>query len=153
MSRCAWLLAVFLAGCLAVAPQGTPKSAVDPAESAFQRAAELLEKEKFSEAIRAFQKIVEQFPNHVRAEDALYFSGYAHLHYRNPEVDVAEALRNFQRLVRVYPKSANRDHAQNWITLLTSFQTVQTERDKLKQDLQRLLDLDVQSEKKRREIR
>lgn len=140
-----WL--ALAAGCATLPPAG------DPVESEYRAAAALLEKGRFADAIRGFTTVAERYPKHARAQDALYAAGYARLHPRNPNADLEAALREFQRLVKAYPEGERRDEAQTWITLLTQLAEVRAEREKLRGDLQRLLDLDVESEKKRREMR
>jgi TolA-binding protein len=138
--RLAVVLAAFAFGC------ATLPGPADPVETEYRAAVALLKKDRFADAIQGFQAIAERHPKHPRAQDALYSAGYARLHPRNPGADPEAALRDFQRLVRAYPDGPRRDEAQSWIALLTQL-------GKLRSDLQRLLDLDVESEKKRREIR
>jgi TolA-binding protein len=141
------LVAIALFGCAAM-----PRSN-DPAEAEFQAAAALLKKERFADAIRGFQAVADRHPKHARAPDALYAAGSARLHPRNAAADPDAALRDFQRLVRAYPTAPRRDEAQTWVAVLTQLGGLRTEVEKLRSDLQRLLDLDVESEKKRREMR
>ncbi len=119
----------------------------------FQRAAALLKQERFADAAREFRAVADGFPNHARAPEALYQAALAQTHHRNSAVDLDGAVRDLQRLVRGYPAAVRRDEAQTWIAWLTQYTGLLGERDRLKADLQRLLDLDVESERKRRQAR
>lgn len=145
-----WAAAALIA--LAAGCATLPQPA-DPAEREFRVAAALLDHGRFAEAIRGFTAVAERYPKHARAQDALYASGYARLHPRNADADTDAAVRDFQRLVKAYPNGPRSAEAQTWIGVLTQLGHLRAEREKLRSDLQRLLDLDVESEKKRRELR
>lgn len=65
------------------------------------------EASKWDEAREAFKKLVVQFPNHDRADDAQYFRAEAYFTQKNFD----DAIREYQKVYDKYPASALADDA------------------------------------------
>lgn len=123
-----------------------------PAEH-FKKAEALFDEGKYPEAIKEYRYVTTQFPNDPLADDALFRTAYTEIYFRNTAGDYGAGVKDFQKLIQKYPDSPWKDPAQNWLSFLAQMKLLKTEGEKLKSDLQRLLDLDMQSEKKRRELK
>lgn len=119
----------------------------------FKKAEGFFEEGKYSEALKEYRTVTAEFPDDDLADDALYKTAYTELYFKNAAADPGMAAKDFQRLIQKYPDSPWKGPAQNWLSFLAQVESLKTEREKLKSDLQRLLDLDMQSEKKRRELK
>lgn len=124
-----------------------------PAERHFKKAEALFADGKYAQAITEYRLIVSQYPEDDLADEALYGAAYAEIYFKNPKPDHSSAGRDFLNLTQKYPESPLKDRAQNWIATLDQLKSLQSESEKLRKDLRRLLELDVQSEKKRKEVR
>jgi tetratricopeptide (TPR) repeat protein len=71
------------------------------AERQFAEAVALLKRENFSEAIAAFEKVIQLLPESPIAQDARYWIGQTY--FRMGKYD--EALSVFKKLLKEYPKS------------------------------------------------
>jgi len=90
---------------------GNPRSA-KAAEAQYQLATILYEKFKnYTKAAVEFQKVAENYPQHVRAVDGLYTAGAAFLKVEN----FPAAQKVFSQIVRDYRDSRLADDAQFWI--------------------------------------
>lgn len=119
----------------------------------FNKAEALFDAGKYPEAIKEYRYVTTQFPDDPLADDALYKSAYSGIYFKNATADFGAAAKDFQKLLQKYPDSPWKDPAQNWLSFLAQLDSLKTAGDKLKSDLQRLLDLDMKSEKKRRELK
>jgi len=113
----------------------------------------MFDRAMYPEAVREYHAVAAQYPDDPLAGQALYEAAYAQIYYKNPDVDYGSAVKDFQNLVQKYPDSAWRGRAQNWLNFLGQLETLKMEKEKLKNDLQKLLDLDMELEKKRRELK
>jgi len=119
----------------------------------FKKAENFFEEGKYTEALKEYRYVTAQYPDDDLADDALYKTAYTELYYKNAAADHGMAMKDFQRLIQKYPDSSWNGPAQNWVDFLAQEESLKMEKEKLKSDLQRLLDLDMQSEKKRRELK
>jgi outer membrane protein assembly factor BamD (BamD/ComL family) len=108
---------------------------------------------RYSEAIQEYRHVADHFPDDKLAAQAQYQAAYTEIYFKNSGSDYGMAAKDFQKLIQKYPNSPWKDPAENWLNVLTQLESLKTEKEKLKSDLQRLLDLDMQSEKKRRELK
>lgn len=144
-----FMLLVLFSGCAGFASLESSTAAAEH----FKKAESFFEDGKYSEALKEYRTVTAQYPDDDLADDALYKTAYTELYYKNAAADHGMAMKDFQRLIQKYPDSPWKGPAQNWVSFLTQEESLKTEREKLKSDLQRLLDLDMQSEKKRRELK
>jgi outer membrane protein assembly factor BamD (BamD/ComL family) len=140
---------LFALGCTGWAPL---RSSTDAAGH-FKQGESFFEAGKYPEALKEYRTVTAQFPEDELAAAALYKTAYTELYFKNPAADPGISAKDFQRLIQRYPDSPWKGPAQNWINFLTQMELLKAEREKLKNDLQRLLDLDMQSEKKRRDLK
>jgi outer membrane protein assembly factor BamD (BamD/ComL family) len=143
------MLLLLFSGCAGFASLESSTAAAEH----FNKAERFFDDGKYSEALKEYRTVTAQFPDDDLADDALYKTAYTELYFKNPAADYGMATKDFQRLIQKYPDSPWKDPAQNWTNFLAQVELLTTEREKLKSDLQRLLDLDMQSEKKRRELK
>jgi outer membrane protein assembly factor BamD (BamD/ComL family) len=140
---------LFVLGCTGLA---SLKNSTAAAEY-FKQGESFFEAGKYSEALKEYRTVTAQFPEDELAAAALYKTAYTELYFKNPAADPGTSVKDFQRLIQRYPDSPWKGPAQNWINFLAQMELLKTEREKLKSDLQRLLDLDMQSERKRRDLK
>jgi len=144
-----YLTLLLIFGC---AEFSSPKSS-SPAAEHFKKAEIDFEAGKYSEAIKEYRFVTAQFPEDEFAAAALYKTAFTEIYFKNPAADPGASKNDFQKLIQNYPKNPWKDQAQNWINFISQMEMLKTEREKLKNDLQRLLDLDMQSERKRRDLK
>jgi tol-pal system protein YbgF len=65
----------------------------------YNKAYGLLQKKKHAEAIAAFEKFLDEYPNHDYSDNALYWMGEAYYDVQ----DYRSALECFDKLVTIYP--------------------------------------------------
>lgn len=144
-----FMLLLLVSGCAGFASLESSTAAAEH----FRKAERFFEEGHYSEALKEYRTVTAQFPDDDLADDALYKTAYTELYFKNAAADHETAIKDFQRLIQKYPDSPWKGPAQNWTHFLAQVESLTTEREKLKSDLQRLLDLDMQSEKKRRELK
>ncbi|MBI3610740.1 MAG: tetratricopeptide repeat protein [Nitrospirae bacterium] len=142
-------LLLFFSGC---AGWASLEEATAPAEH-FKKAEAFFEGGKYAEAIKEYRYVVNRFPDGDLADHAQYNIAYTEIYFKNASADYEAAVRDFQQVVQKYPESPWKSRAQNWLNFLAQMESLKTEKEKLRSDLQRLLDLDMQAEKKRRELK
>ena len=128
-----------------------PMKEPNKALSSLNRAQELCEKGDYTGAIKAYRSVVETYPQDSLAAEAQFGLAYILLYFENPKRDYDEALKEFQRFTERYTISPRLREAKNWISFLNQLNDQAVENERLKSDLQRLLDIDIESEKKRKE--
>jgi outer membrane protein assembly factor BamD (BamD/ComL family) len=136
-------------GCAGMASMKSDTAAADQ----YRMAEDLFGDGKYSDAVGAYHAVADRYPDDPLAARALYQAAYAQIYYENSNPDYAAGAKDFESLVQKYPDSVWRSPAQNWLTFLNRLDRLKGEREKLKNDLQKLVDLDMQSEKKRRELK
>ena len=144
-----WVLLLLISGCAGLASLESSTAAAEH----FRNAERFFEEGKYSEALKEYRIVTARFPDDELADDALYQTAYTEIYFKNAAADPGTAVKDFQRLIQKYPDSPWKGPAQNWVSFLAQAESLRTETEKLKNDLQRLLDLDMQSEKKRRELK
>lgn len=146
-----WMLLACLPGCAQLGSLGLVEE--DPGEAYFNQAEVHFQQGRYAEAASAYRSVYTNFPNSPLADKALFKSAYTRSYYKNPSQDISGAVRDLKELISKFPVSSVRPEAQNWLGLLGQIETLKGEKEKLKNDLQRLLDLDIQSEKKRKGVK
>ncbi|MBI3595787.1 MAG: tetratricopeptide repeat protein [Nitrospirae bacterium] len=144
-----FILLQLLTSCAGLATVEEPTAAAEH----FKKANAFFEEGQYAEAIKEYRYVAAQFPNDDLAADAQYQVAYTEIYFKNTGSDYGMAAKDFQKLIQKYPNSPWKNPAQNWLNFLSQLESLKTEKEKLKSDLQRLLDLDMQSEKKRRELK
>ncbi|MBI5180254.1 MAG: tetratricopeptide repeat protein [Nitrospirae bacterium] len=115
---------------------------------------------KYADALTGFSGFVEKYPDDELANDAQYFLAYAFVYYANKDRDYEKGLAEFKRLLVKYPKSYWVKDAKNWIfqiekmlSLKGEIASLKEENEKLRNDINRLMKTDIESERKRKKIK
>lgn len=117
-----------------------------------EKAKTLFEEGKYGEAASLYRKLSKSGQKNI-AETAQFQIGRTLAFYKNPKRDYPEALIEFQIFVKRFPQSQIREDASNWVFILDQYLTKKTENDKLKEDIRKLVDIDIEVEKKQRGIK
>src|SRR4030042_6802230 len=96
-----WQFVQANAGVVLESPAGQSAEANILAERQFAEAVTLLKQENFSEAISAYEKVIQLLPESPIAQDARYWIGQTYF----PMGKYDEALSVFKKLLKEYPKS------------------------------------------------
>jgi len=142
------LILSILTGC-ALFKESAPMTVSNPLESA-----ELLYSQgKYQEAIQVYRQILDDHPPTDAAAEAQFRIGYTLSYFQNPQPDYAKSIKEFQQVLNRFPKSKWAIEAKNWIAILSEMMNQRAENRRLQKDLQQLMMLDIESEKRRREIK
>jgi hypothetical protein len=101
---------------------GADVSLKSPEESDLAKAEGLVREQKFDDAQRIFEDLVERAHGDVR-EEALYELGDLQGHLLNPNKDYQRAIVTLNRLLAEYPGTKYRLQAEQAIERFESFQT------------------------------
>lgn len=112
----------------------------------------LFQQGKFSEAIVQYRKLTRNKDKSV-AETAQYQLAYTFAYYKNMGRDYQEALNEFQLFLKKYPESSLKEEAANWVSLLNQAVMKQSENELLRDNIKRLVDIDIEGEQKQRPSR
>jgi len=121
--------------------------------NSLQKAEALSRQGKYQEAIRVYREILDDHPSTGAAAEAQFRIGYTLSYFQNPQPDYAKSIKEFQQVVNLFPKSKWANEAKNWIATLSEMMHQRAENKRLQKDLQQLMMLDIESEKRRREIK
>jgi TolA-binding protein len=121
--------------------------------SPLTRAQAFFDQGKYQEAIRVYRQIVDDDPSNRLAAEAQFRIGYTDSYFQNPKPDYAASVKEFQQVLDRFPKSQWADEAKNWIAILSQLIHQRAENQRLQKDLQQLMKLDIESEKRRRRIK
>lgn len=129
------------------------------AQESLERADELLLRGEYASARTESQKALRQFPEAPIADRALFTLGILYADDRNPEMDYRQSTAYMARLIKEYPRDIFAARARVWLQLLQQNQKLHQERagltkevQKLKDILQQAKEVDLEIEKKRRNI-
>ncbi len=106
----------------------------------------LAEEKKFGEALQVYRTVVKIDPKSSVAEEAQYQIGYTLVNSANSGRDYDAALREFNRFLEQYPRSEHTPEVSSWVLLLSDYR-------RLLQHIQDLNELDIELEKKRRQMK
>ena len=148
---CIWLL--IGSGCITiqVPPQSAPRGDSLPPLRSLNHAHELFQKGHYADAEKTYGYVIETYSLDPIAGDAQIGLAFTLLYFENPKRDNSKALGEFKRFIKQYPMHPRLKEAKNMVNLLKGLITQQLENQRLKDDLQRLIDIDIQTEKKRKE--
>lgn len=142
-----WLFLILM-GCAAF-KEASSKVGIGP----LARGQTLFSRGKYQEAIQAYRRIVHDDPSSSLAAEAQFRIGYTLAYFQNPQLDYGEAVKEFQQVLNQFPESEWADEAKNWIAALSQLLDQRDENQRLQQDLQQLMKLDIESEKRRKQIK
>ncbi len=104
----------------------------------------LLSAKDFDGFVKEKQKILSSADPAAPKDEALFSLGLAYAHEGNPRRDLSKSLDHFRRLLHEYPKSPWVEEAKIWVGLLQ-------ENESLQQIIQKLKQVDLEVEEKKRE--
>ena len=116
------------------------------------KAKSLFQEGKYSEAIRQYRILLKNKDRNV-AEMSQYQIAYTLAFYKNPKRNFQEALNEFQLFVRRFPSSRLKEDAANWVALLNQYLAKKSENEKLRDDIKKLVDIDIEAEQKQNQMR
>jgi tetratricopeptide (TPR) repeat protein len=108
------------------------------------RAQTLLARGDYEGSINENQKVLSMSTRRSPEDEALLNLGLIHAHPGNPKKDYGKSLEFFKRLIRDYPRSALAEEAKTWVEVLE-------ENEELNWVIQRLKQVDIEVEERKRE--
>lgn len=116
----------------------------------------LIQKGHYTAALKVYREVAEQYAGEPYSGEVLYRLGLLTLVQEDSreasDTALNESRKMLQTLIREFPKNRRIFEAENIINLLDQIKKMGEENGKLKADLQKLLDLDIQSEKQRKAL-
>ncbi len=106
----------------------------------------LANEKRFGEALQVYRTAVKIDPKSSIAEEAQYQIGYTLVNSANAGRDYDSALREFNRFLEQYPRSDRAPEVSSWVLLLSEY-------NRLVRHIQDLNELDIELEKKRRQMK
>jgi tetratricopeptide (TPR) repeat protein len=108
------------------------------------RGEELLVKKDFEGSLKENQKVLSLSPNRPPGDEALFNIGLIYAHPGNPKKDYGKSLSVFKKLTKDYPQSSCAEQAKIWAEVLQENET-------LKQVIEKLKQVAIEIEEKKRE--
>jgi tetratricopeptide (TPR) repeat protein len=109
----------------------------------------MFESGKYAEAEKLYREILDGPSSETDAAEAQYRIAFILSFYKNPHRDYATSIKEYQRAVSKYPQSPHRREAENMISLLSSIVSQEAETKQMKEDLQKLQQLEIEAEERR----
>ncbi len=131
---------------------GPPGSPGRQAPGTLETAHLLFQQGKYSEAASHYKKLVRNKHQEI-AEKAQFQLAYTLAFYRNPKRDYEEALSEFQTFVERFSGSPLKEEASNWIFLIEQYMAKNSENDKLREDIKKLVGMDIEPEQKQENLK
>jgi TolA-binding protein len=141
------LALVLLAGCAWLRPALPPES--DDPTRQVARADELARSGSPNAARSLYRKVIREHRDTPAAGDALYRLGRMYVDPASSLHDWNSAQIAFTRLVNEHPDSPHVDEARAWLAALDDLLHAQADAKRLRDDLERLKELDMQQERHR----
>ena len=142
-------LALFLAGCARL----TGPTVVPTMErTELQKADNLFNQKKYSDAEMAYRKILSSSPAPAFADAAIaqFEIAFILAYYDNPQRNYVEAIRELDEFLRLYSMDNNRvPEAQNLRFILKALLDVKKENEHLSKSIEQLKKLDIRHEERR----
>ena len=98
---------------------------------------------KYHDAVARYRTVIRDYPDSLWAADAQFGLAATLAYHDNPQRDYAQALREFEDFLRLYPNHAKTDEARNWRQALKTL-------DHLNKNIEQLKRLDIKHEEKRK---
>jgi len=148
-----FFLSIALSGCLyiQIPPQTPPFNGSSGPLHSLNHAHELFQKGEYSDAEKAYRYVIDTYSLDPLSADARIGLGYTLLYFDNPKRDETKAIKELEQFLKQNPMRPRANEVKNWITLLNKLKDMRKENKRLKDDLQRLIDIDIETEKKRKE--
>jgi TolA-binding protein len=137
-----------LTACNALRHRSLPGDQSDPA-GMVARADAMAQNGSPRAARDLYQQVVRKYPGTSAAADGLHGLGELYVDPRSPLHDYAAAHAAFARLANEHPASPHAPAARAWAAALEDLLRSQAEAKRLRADLDRLKELDIQQEQRR----
>jgi tetratricopeptide (TPR) repeat protein len=138
------------------APASAPKPAptpepppAPPLKEKLKLAETLFESGEYAEAEKEYREILEGPAPEPVAAEAQYRLAFILSYYKNPQRNYASSIKEYQRAISRFPASPHRPEAENMISLLSSIASQEAETKQMKEDLQKLQQLEIEAEERR----
>lgn len=105
---------------------------------------------KYADAVKTYKTVVQNHQNTNWAGTAQYESAVIYLSANNPLKDYAQALAKLDEFITQYPNHDRTMEAKNWRMALKTLLELKRENDHLNKNIERLKQLDMRQEEKRR---
>jgi outer membrane protein assembly factor BamD (BamD/ComL family) len=112
----------------------------------------LFQQGKYPEAAGQYKRLVRN-KHQAIAEKAQFQLAYTLAYYRNPKRDYEEALNEFQTFVERFSRSPLKAEASNWIFLIEQYMAKKSENNKLREDIKKLVGMDIETEQKQERLK
>ena len=119
------------------------------------KARNLMFKGDYEASLKYNREALRQFPRTL-GDQALFQMGLNYAHTENPNPDNQESIECFQSIIEEFPKSSIRDEAEIWILFLQktignkkSFDNLQRQKENLKDQNEKLKNIDLGIEQKK----
>ncbi len=101
-------------------------------------------------ALTEFKLIRSEYPGSPEAASAHFTTALIHAMPDNPEMNIGEAIQEFEAFRRKYPDDKRSQETEAWIFTLTSNMELKKENDKLNKNIEQLKRLDIRHEELRK---
>lgn len=105
---------------------------------------------KYADAVQTYRMVVQNHQNTHWAGTAHYEGAVIYLSAGNPHKDYAQALAKLEEFITQYPNHERTTDAKNWRQALKTLLDLRRENDRLNKNIERLKQLDMRQEEKRR---
>ncbi len=140
-------IAFLAGGCAGLFPSGQDDLTAPGVMSA--EAKKMLNEYKYPEAVAAYQKIIQAYPNSEWAANAIFNIATAFVSVQNPQKDYAQALTHFEDFLYQYPQHERAADAKNWRQAIKVVLDAKKENERLLKNIEQLKQLDMRQEQKR----
>ncbi len=115
----------------------------------FESAQQLLNEQRYPEAISLFHKVIQEAPRSEWAARAQYGIATAYISAENPQKDFTQALAEFEEFLYRFPNDELAPDARNWRQVIKVLLETKKENERLNRNIEELKQLDMRQERKR----
>ena len=144
------ILFPLLSSCAGISSSTSDSTETDPA--GIEKAGALFQEGKYADAVGQYRKLAKSGQKQV-AETAQFQLARALAFYKNPGRNYAEAVVEFKLFIKRYPSSHLKEEASNWNFIIEQYFSMKSENGKLREDIKKLVDIDIDVGKKQRQIK
>jgi len=138
---------VLLAGCASFRPKRPPTPAPERSATMVARGDELAQKDPRA-AHELYRSVLRDRPRDPVAPEALYRLALLYVAPDGPLHDYRAARTAFERLLTEYPDNPHAIEARAWSAALSELERTEAESAKLRANLERLKELDMEQERR-----
>jgi outer membrane protein assembly factor BamD (BamD/ComL family) len=109
----------------------------------------LAQASKYTEAVAAYQLVLQEHPDTEWAPEAKYGIALAFVSADNPQKDYSAAVKEFDEFLSLYPSDKRAAEAKSWRQTLKVLLDAKKDNDRLNKNIEKLKMLDLKQEEKR----